>query len=710
MPVTEDGIAAPVVSMDQRTNTSNIDGSWYDPPDTSANNSVIRTRTPEPDGMTQTESRTLTTDTQLLQTPATGTMATEPGSQPAAPEHPLVITNSPAAKTHTPAPSHHNSPRDSSTTLAETAESTMADITIYHHLLDDVMGEAVSRVLDEENPHFTADGGTATMSWDNLNATVQFQTPPTPFTFSLPNSQPSLFDTRPVFHQPPYPLTRPSLLPPYQLSQPSSALRAFSQPYVPDASKSITYQAPVGYSSAASTPSRQPKPSSYAQAARSRPPSSHPQHNLYTAPPTPAPTSAPLTSPEANRAQRAQIIRRADYDTTCNDIIRDLTGQFPGIPEPVMLESVVRDVHENRRFYITYTTAGMKRQVAGVGFKLGSVTIPPEDDLTEGYIPYPPHYCDSTSLRRLLQPYGTVHTDRFQTSPGGTRIGGYTFRLALHSGQTLPAEIVYNGYTMHVKAKDAPKICSFCKRHGHTVGACRTKKAAMAEKYEARRQYLGELRAATDGDANMQEAHVEGHVTNPRDVTPEGTPQPMQPEVQPTLTAVAEQLAAVADHQPDAEMAEVKKRPLSNAAGSQRKKKNRVNAPTPATDTPLLPATETAPQSSSAAVSPSSTSPKTVTANPEPETFTSTITYVTATKIPKKRLYQILATKSPDLEPSHNFIATTSTREDGKTEMQIHCTEGIYSIMRTVLQDIRRTKKPWQIDKLFDDTKHRKPR
>ena len=236
----------------------------------------------------------------------------------------------------------------------------------------------------------------------------------------------------------------------------------------------------------------------------------------FMAPPTPAPTSAPLTRPEANKAQRAQTIRRADYDTTCKDIICELTGQFPGIPERVMLENVVRDIHENQRFYITYTTAGMKRQVAGVGFKLGSVVIPPEVDLAEGYIPYPPHYCDSTSLRRLLKPYDTVHTDRFQTSPGGTRIGSYTFWLALHSGQTLPAEIIYNGYTMHVKAKDAPKICSSCKRHGHTVGACRMKKAAMGKKYEACRQYLGELCAATNDDVNMREVPVEGHVTNPR--------------------------------------------------------------------------------------------------------------------------------------------------------------------------------------------------
>ena len=209
---------------------------------------------------------------------------------------------------------------------------------------------------------------------------------------------------------------RPPNPPCFHLSSLFSHPSQASKPYTPDASKSITYQVQAGFSSAVSMPARQPKPSLYAQAHRIRPP--RPQHNLYGS------TNSCSNLCALNSSKPAQTIRRADYDTTCNDIIRDLTGQFPGIPEPVMLE----------------------------------------DDLTEGYIPYPPHYCDSTSLRRLLKPYGTVHTDRFQTSPDGTRIGGYTFRLALHSGQTLPAEIICNGYTMHVKAKDAPKICS-CKRH-----------------------------------------------------------------------------------------------------------------------------------------------------------------------------------------------------------------------------------------------------
>ena len=41
---------------------------------------------------------------------------------------------------------------------------------------------------------------------------------------------------------------------------PSTSPRAFAPPYIPDITKSITYQAPSGYSSAKSTPARQHQP------------------------------------------------------------------------------------------------------------------------------------------------------------------------------------------------------------------------------------------------------------------------------------------------------------------------------------------------------------------------------------------------------------------------------------------------------------------
>ena len=125
-----------------------------------------------------------------------------------------------------------------------------------------------------------------------------------------------------------------------------------------------------------------------------------------------------------------------------------------------MLESVVRDVHENRRFYITYRSVEVKRRVAGRGFRLGSLHLKPEDDLTEACISYPPHYCAASFSQ-----------DRFQMSPGGTRIGGYTFKIALHPGRSLPAKLTYHGDVMHIKLKDAPKFCRFCERYGHTIGA-----------------------------------------------------------------------------------------------------------------------------------------------------------------------------------------------------------------------------------------------
>ena len=69
--------------------------------------SANRTRTPELVGMAQTLTHDHT-DTELLQTPATGTMATEPGSHPSAPEH-LQSSRHPDS-THLPQ-SYHRSQR-----------------------------------------------------------------------------------------------------------------------------------------------------------------------------------------------------------------------------------------------------------------------------------------------------------------------------------------------------------------------------------------------------------------------------------------------------------------------------------------------------------------------------------------------------------------------------------------------------------------------
>ena len=82
-----------------------------------------------------------------------------------------------------------------------------------------------------------------------------------------------------------------------------------------------------------------------------------------------------LTPNEANRYQRTQTIRRADYGTNLASLVAQLIAQFPGFSEASMLGCVGRDVNERRRFYIVYRDLAVKRRVAGEGFRLGSLRI-----------------------------------------------------------------------------------------------------------------------------------------------------------------------------------------------------------------------------------------------------------------------------------------------------------------------------------------------
>ena len=55
----------------------------------------------------------------------------------------------------------------------------------------------------------------------------------------------------------------------------------------------------------------------------------------------------------------------------------------------------------------------VKRDVMGRGFFLGGIHISPTDDTNEGYIPYPPFYCDRSSIDGLLSRYGDVTDSDF---------------------------------------------------------------------------------------------------------------------------------------------------------------------------------------------------------------------------------------------------------------------------------------------------------
>ena len=145
-----------------------------------------------------------------------------------------------------------------------------------------------------------------------------------------------------------------------------------------------------------------------------------------------------------------------------------------------MLACVSRDVNEHCRCYIVYRDLAVKRLVVGAGFRLGSLTIKLKSDYTATFIPYPPHSCNKVSLHRLLFPYGTVKSDSFQQTPGGTRIGGYTFMIDLHQGRALPPSTTIPWGGISCAAQGGPAVLLLLLPIWQYRGACQTKKADVA--------------------------------------------------------------------------------------------------------------------------------------------------------------------------------------------------------------------------------------
>ena len=157
-----------------------------------------------------------------------------------------------------------------------------------------------------------------------------------------------------------------------------------------------------------------------------------------------------------------------------------------GVPEEQLFECVIRDPDDHGRFYVTYRTQQMKTRTTGKGYYIGDLHIRPTDDYITGYIPHPPYYIDRQTLDYLLSSFGTVKEASFVTTPRNTRIGGYKFKLKLKNDVGRPTRLLYNGVNMDIRYQDDVKQCAYCKRYGHIISACRTKKAADAERQRDR--------------------------------------------------------------------------------------------------------------------------------------------------------------------------------------------------------------------------------
>ena len=265
---------------------------------------------------------------------------------------------------------------------------------------------------------------------------------------------------------------------------------------------------PVSSLPSSANPSSHPsssRPFSYAQVTNrtTSPPSS-------SSPPT---SSSSFKLTETRRQQRTQILRRTAYGTTTNDILQTVTAQM-GVPEEQLFECVIRDPDDHRRFYVTYRTQQMKTRTTGKGYYIGDLHIRPTDDYLTGYIPHPPppYYIDRQTLDDLLSSFGTVKEASFVSTPRNTRIGGYKFKLKLKTDVGRPTSLLYNGVNMVIRYQDDVKQCAYCKRYGHIISACRTKKTADADRQRARDTQQEEDRANWKREHHLLQTAIEDAV------------------------------------------------------------------------------------------------------------------------------------------------------------------------------------------------------
>ena len=125
--------------------------------------------------------------------------------------------------------------------------------------------------------------------------------------------------------------------------------------------------------------------------------------------------------------RRTQVLYKVPSRTTAENIMQEIDSQFATRVFDVV-ETVVADHLDARRFYIVYVSVDARKQIAGSGFKIGRISIPPEKGQLPVYIPHLPYYINRQDIDGLLRPYGTVTEGRFRRDSirGKIRTGGTT--------------------------------------------------------------------------------------------------------------------------------------------------------------------------------------------------------------------------------------------------------------------------------------------
>ena len=171
--------------------------------------------------------------------------------------------------------------------------------------------------------------------------------------------------------------------------------------------------------------------------------------------------------------RRTQVLRKLPPGTSALSIISDMKNQSE-IPIGDVVESVIQEPLDKRRFYVTFKSVEIKRQVTRTGYKIGNIKIPPEASDVQGFIPDVPHYLSEEDVKEILSRYGDVKSGSFKTYEN-VRCGGFTFELDLHENQRLPGELQILNDSMVIRLKDDIMMCAYCDKVGHTQRRCRQK-------------------------------------------------------------------------------------------------------------------------------------------------------------------------------------------------------------------------------------------
>ena len=228
---------------------------------------------------------------------------------------------------------------------------------------------------------------------------------------------------------------------------------------------------------------------------------------------------------EAER--RTQVLRRVPPTTTTGFIISELQRQLE-VPIAEVIEAVVQDCLDRRRFYIRYTSVDKKREVSRHGFELGDIKIPGERADVTGFVRDVPHYLTQDDMKGILGRYGTIVESGFiMYQNTNIRCGGFKFELDLHENTRLPRTLRILNDVMTICQKDDVKICHYCDRTGHLSRHCRKRTEDLIKRANAE---FTEMQ--TNQDEQMEEsqpAHLIPTQDDNNSPTVTGLPSPSQP-------------------------------------------------------------------------------------------------------------------------------------------------------------------------------------